>query len=342
MYVKVDIINIDFIEDTIVENKDLRDVKAYFDDIAEHIEKELMQAKESICICVAWIDWKKFTPIFNKLSQKGVKIEVIYNKDHINYKNFIKPSCDVKVFAIKSRKSKLMHNKFCIIDNKTIITGSYNWSKQAELHHENISIIKNHYDVVATYLNEFYNLKDHFHYKNNPLEKCGYEKINKKTGKSKKCQCHTLRLGIVGNEEGIYGDSLMTIWKICPKNPDHIQKLICDYQNFPLTHSGTNGDFYLDYDEILDENEKISEMISQRNSLDILRNYFKFNSNSPSIHAIGVVRPVNEMEYYQKYGPELLYEIKIIWKEMYFRKDIPNTYDESDSEIYTNIVEEYF
>ncbi|MDC4343605.1 hypothetical protein OHV34_17610, partial [Acinetobacter baumannii] len=60
-------------------NKDLIEVKAYFDDIAEHIEKELMQAKESIYICVAWIDWKKFTPIFDKLSQNGVMIEVMYN-----------------------------------------------------------------------------------------------------------------------------------------------------------------------------------------------------------------------------------------------------------------------
>ncbi len=252
------------------------------------------------------------------------------------------PLCDVKVFAVKARKSKLMHNKFCIIDNKTIITGSYNWSKNAESHHENILIIKNHYDVVATYLNEFYNLKDHFYYKNNPLKKCYYEKKYEKPKRTIKCRCDTFNLGIVGNEEGIYGDSLMTVWKICSKNPEHIQKLNSDYQNFPLTHTGINGDNYLDYDEIFNGEDKISEMISQRDSLELLRKYFIFNRDSPSIHAIGVVRPLNQIAYNQGYDPQLLYEIKIVWKEMYFRKDIPNTYDESDSEIFTNIVDEYF
>jgi len=339
LYVKVDIINIDFIEDTIVENKDLRDVKAYFDDIAEHIEKELMQAKESIYICVAWIDWKKFTPIFNKLSQNGVKIEVMYNNDHINSKYFIKPSSDINVFAIKARKSKLMHNKFCIIDNKTVITGSYNWSKQAELHHENILIVKGYYDLVAGYLKELYNLKDHFHYKAHPLEKCGYKYISKKTGRTIKCRCDAFRLGIVGNEEGIYGDSLLTVWRICPKNPEHVERLNIDYQNFPLSHTIFNDDKYLDYDEILDGEDKISEMISQRRSLDILRRYFK--NNSP-IQAIGIVRPVNETAYIHGYEEQLTYNIKIIWKEMYFRKDIPDTYDESYSEIFTNIIDEYY
>ncbi|HAV4598783.1 MULTISPECIES: phospholipase D-like domain-containing protein [Acinetobacter calcoaceticus/baumannii complex] len=317
-------------------NKDLIEVKAYFDDIAEHIEKELMQAKESIYICVAWIDWKKFTPIFDKLSQNGVKIEVMYNNDHINSKNFIKPRSDINVFAIKARKSKFMHNKFCIIDNKTIITGSYNWSKQAELHHENILIIKGYYDLVASYLKEFYNLKDHFHYKAYPLARCGYKYINKK-GKTKKCQCSTLRLGIVGNEEGFYGDSLLTIWKICPKNPEHVERLNFDYENFPLSQTISSDDKYLDYDEIIDGKEKISEMISQRRSLDILRKYFKLD-----IQAIGIVRPENEIAYLQGYDEQLFYNIKIIWKEMYYRKDIPDTYDESYSEITSNIVAEYY
>lgn len=34
-----------------------------------------------------------------------------------------------------------MHNKFCVIDNQIVITGSYNWSDNAEYKNdENISI----------------------------------------------------------------------------------------------------------------------------------------------------------------------------------------------------------
>jgi len=35
-----------------------------------------------------------------------------------------------------------MHNKFCVIDSKTVVTGSYNWTKKAQSNYENITIIK--------------------------------------------------------------------------------------------------------------------------------------------------------------------------------------------------------
>ncbi|WP_230845186.1 hypothetical protein, partial [Vibrio harveyi] len=62
--------------------------RAYFEEIDFHIKQELLNARESVKVCVAWISWRKYTPIFNQLTKKGVKVEVIYNDDFINKKNF--------------------------------------------------------------------------------------------------------------------------------------------------------------------------------------------------------------------------------------------------------------
>ena len=51
--------------------------------------------------------------------------------------------------------NELMHHKFCVIDNHTVITGSYNWTIAAESHHENIVIISNCSSLAEQYINEY-------------------------------------------------------------------------------------------------------------------------------------------------------------------------------------------
>jgi hypothetical protein len=52
-----------------------------------------------------------------------------------------------------------MHNKFCIIDNKVLINGSYNWTYYAEnKNHENILIIKDEKHVIDAFDQEFQRL----------------------------------------------------------------------------------------------------------------------------------------------------------------------------------------
>lgn len=52
-----------------------------------------------------------------------------------------------------------MHNKFCIIDNNILITGSYNYTYLAEsINSENIVVIKGVSDIIESYKIEFNNL----------------------------------------------------------------------------------------------------------------------------------------------------------------------------------------
>ncbi len=50
-----------------------------------------------------------------------------------------------------SRENDFMHNKTMIIDSKTVITGSYNFSENAEANDENLLVIEAR-DVAAAYM----------------------------------------------------------------------------------------------------------------------------------------------------------------------------------------------
>jgi cardiolipin hydrolase len=48
-----------------------------------------------------------------------------------------------------------MHHKFAIIDNKLLLSGSFNWTRQAITgNHENV-LITNNQDILSPYMEEF-------------------------------------------------------------------------------------------------------------------------------------------------------------------------------------------
>ena len=52
-----------------------------------------------------------------------------------------------------------MHHKVIIIDEQTVITGSYNFSRNAETNNsENLLIIKNNKGIGKAYMEEFHRL----------------------------------------------------------------------------------------------------------------------------------------------------------------------------------------
>ena len=56
-----------------------------------------------------------------------------------------------------------MHNKFAVIDNEIVITGSYNWTASAgERNDENLLVIDDNY-IVERYQDQFNNLWDNKH-----------------------------------------------------------------------------------------------------------------------------------------------------------------------------------
>lgn len=138
-------------------------VKAHFDNIRQNILDELDKASEKIVVAVYWFTNQT---LFQKLMAKiaeGLKVELIIHNDYINnretglsFQNFIDSGGEFYF----SDTFNPMHNKFCVIDNKVLINGSYNWTYYAEdRNRENILLIKDEQETIDAFIIEFDRLK---------------------------------------------------------------------------------------------------------------------------------------------------------------------------------------
>jgi hypothetical protein len=143
------------------------DTQAYFDDIQLHILHELNKAERTIHIAVAWFTDLEIFDLLCQKAQIGVRVELLIVNDAINRKSPIEYTRLSELGGLfmmvgnNKKNSAIMHNKFCIIDSVTIITGSYNWSKQAQENWENITIISDHPDLANQFLQEFESIIEH-------------------------------------------------------------------------------------------------------------------------------------------------------------------------------------
>jgi hypothetical protein len=290
---------------------------AHFEDIEFHLKKALEKARESVKICVAWINLSGYNNTFKELISRGVSVEIMYNDDVLNKKNFVSPEKSIQLYPVKGRfYNSLMHNKFCIIDNKIIITGSFNWSRRAFKHFENIVIIENDFRLIKNFLHEFEDLKNYYSEHNKQ------QKIFCINNKDTQCRSASYNIGILGSESGLHNESLVDVWNICI-NHEHVN-FVCDQYEYHL-HSclGLNDyDDEEDHDFLYDKNSMLNDFKKERDQILKLQNYFK-HSQGHKIHAIGVVKIDNPHEHIE-WGEEPDYVISVLWRDMYYRKIIPD------------------
>jgi hypothetical protein len=141
--------------------------EAIFDNIAERILLEIGKANHSIFIAVAWFTNKSiFKELLDK-SKQGVNISLLISNDAINQNSAIDfillNTENAKVYMVGNGNDELMHNKFCIIDYSTVITGSYNWSYKAESNFENIIITYDDSSLANQFIKEFASIKSKYY-----------------------------------------------------------------------------------------------------------------------------------------------------------------------------------
>lgn len=141
--------------------------EAVFENIAERIQQEISKAQKSVFIAVAWFTNKKlFNELVNK-ARNGCTVSLIISNDNINLNSSIDfDQLDIgksKVYKIGNGDTELMHNKFCIIDFSTVITGSYNWSYKAKSNFENVIITSNDTTLAEQFISEFNSIRKQYY-----------------------------------------------------------------------------------------------------------------------------------------------------------------------------------
>ncbi len=149
----------------LIENEEIEEItlaEPYFEKIEQEIIEAIDNAEFTIWVAVAWFTNQK---LFNQLVAKknqGVNVQLIILDDKINEHSGLYYEQEIETYRCPKfgkHKDNILHVKFCIIDLKQVILGSYNWTNKANYHDENIV---NDYNrkIAEDYAKQFIKLKN--------------------------------------------------------------------------------------------------------------------------------------------------------------------------------------
>ncbi len=139
------------------------------DKIENLIVNKINNAKKEVLLATYSFTSKNIIKSLVKIFQRGVKVKILLdyrnNKFLINkkkFKLFYKYNVPIKCFL----PHKVMHNKFIVIDDNFVETGSYNYTISANKYNlENAIFLNNSPKIALKYKKEFLNLWKNSHFK---------------------------------------------------------------------------------------------------------------------------------------------------------------------------------
>ena len=168
---------IDYTLVQLIKRKNM-EAKVFFDNnIKPELCNELNKATKHIYAAVAWFNDSEIFDILKNKLINGVDLNLIVANDEINNALPFKELSELggKVFKLITENT-LLHHKFCVIDEHTLITGSYNWTYAASTKNlENIVILENNIKINQTFI-QCYNdiLENEFKYIEETIDILGY------------------------------------------------------------------------------------------------------------------------------------------------------------------------
>lgn len=127
------------------EDEEVVEVEVTFNKIQAQILAQLDNAKFMVYVAVAWFTDKVLFEKLKELKKRGVNVQVVIIDDEINSKHGCNIEAEFESVRIPEYgyyNNNKMHHKYCVIDLRTVINGSYNWTNAAAYNHENIQITK--------------------------------------------------------------------------------------------------------------------------------------------------------------------------------------------------------
>jgi len=87
-----------------------------------------------------------------------VKISIVINNDSVNNGGYclnVNELIDAGVDMSLVEYPHSLHDKFCIIDDETVINGFYNWTRFSENNYENVMVFRDNKEVAEEFCREF-------------------------------------------------------------------------------------------------------------------------------------------------------------------------------------------
>jgi tetratricopeptide (TPR) repeat protein len=136
--------------------------EVHFENIAASILEELAGASRSIRVAVAWFTDRQLFDVLLQKASEGIAVIVIIRNDVINLGQAglaWQKLLDANGTLYFSPNTPALHHKFCLIDDKTLLSGSYNWTYGARRNRENMVVVQQG-EVIQAFRKEFSFLLD--------------------------------------------------------------------------------------------------------------------------------------------------------------------------------------
>jgi len=129
------------------------------DNPQKEIIKNINQAEPFINIAMYIFTDREIALPLVKARERGVKVRLYLDQDQVDYQ--YSQSRFLVQKGIKTRISTnnyIMHNKFAIIDNRILLTGSYNWTFSANNRNDENLMVIDDPEIIEIFQNQFVNL----------------------------------------------------------------------------------------------------------------------------------------------------------------------------------------
>lgn len=131
----------------------------------EAIVRELARARREILVQAYSFTSKPIAEALVAAKTRGVHVDILLDRSN-EQETFTELGhlMDKGLAPHIDAQHAIAHNKIMIVDRRTLITGSFNFTHQAEVENaENVLIIKGGHDLVSSYCESFAHHKSHSH-----------------------------------------------------------------------------------------------------------------------------------------------------------------------------------
>lgn len=120
--------------------------------------EELLSATVSVELAMFTLTLPEVVDVLQKHHNLGVRVRAItdFRMGRVHRGQHVQKlrSCGIKVRTNPSDDAQ-MHHKFCVIDGRTVMTGSFNWTRQAEDGNRENLIIFRETNLATSFSSEF-------------------------------------------------------------------------------------------------------------------------------------------------------------------------------------------
>jgi len=140
----------------------LAKTEVYFslsDNPQKEIIKNINQAEAFINIAMYIFTDKEIALPLIEARERGVKVRLYLDKDQVDYQYsqsrfLVQKGIEIRI----SSNNYIMHHKFAIIDNRILLTGSYNWTFSANNRNDENLMVIDDPETIKIFQNQFVNL----------------------------------------------------------------------------------------------------------------------------------------------------------------------------------------